>query len=263
MTTDTLMPVLFIGHGSPMNALEQNQFTRDWQQLNASTPTPAAIICISAHWLTHGSFITAMAEPPTIHDFGGFPPQLFEQQYSCPGDPELAQRIIDHVTLTAIAPDHQWGLDHGSWVVLKHLYPDASIPVLQLSIDLQQSTEFHYRLAQQLSALREQNILIIGSGNIVHNIQKWISDPSGPFDWARDFNDRVSEAIQANNIEALIHYQHWQPEAADAVPTPEHYLPLIYALGLRREQDTIEFSKFDTDTLESCCMVSLRIGPPC
>lgn len=250
------MPALFIAHGTPMNALENNQFTRSWQQLNQQTKTPKAILCISAHWLTDGCYVTGQSKPPTIHDFGGFPQALYDYQYRCLGKPELANQLGG---LINAASTDQWGLDHGSWSVLKHLYPGANIPVVQLSIDKNKSPQQHYEFAKKLQILRSQGVLIIGSGNIVHNISKWMSNPNGPIDWARVFNQHIVSALKANDHQAVINYQQ-HPYANDAVPTLEHYVPLLYIIALQQQAETICFSKFTEQNLETCSMTSLRVG---
>lgn len=251
------MPVLFIGHGSPMNALEENRFSEAWHTLNAVTPTPRAIVVVSAHWETAGACLTANEMPPTIHDFRGFPEALFNMHYPCPGAPELARQIQELAAEQEISLDQHWGLDHGSWSVLVHLYPDATIPVLQLSLDTNRSPADHYRLAQALAPLRDQGMLFIGSGNIVHNIERWLRYPDGPFDWARDFNRHVCRAVETRDHDALLHYSRWQPEASLAVPTDEHYLPLVYCLGISAEEDRILFSDFGESDMESCSMTSI------
>lgn len=251
-----IMPALFIAHGTPMNALESNQFTHSWRQLNQQTKKPKAILCISAHWLTNGCYVTSQAKPPTIHDFGGFPQALFDCHYPCPGQPELANQLGKLVNATST---EQWGLDHGSWSILKHLYPDADIPVVQLSIDNNKSPQQHYAFAKKLQTLRSEGVLIIGSGNIVHNIAKWVSNPNGPIDWARVFNQHIVSALEARNHQAVIDYQQ-HPYANEAVPSLDHYAPLLYIISLQQQGETICFSEFTEQTLETCSMTSLRVG---
>lgn len=250
------MPALFLAHGTPMNALQSNQFTQSWRQLNAATPTPKVILCISAHWLTNGCYVTSQDAPPTIHDFGGFPQSLFDCQYSSPGSPALAEQLQQ---LIGAQPTQHWGLDHGCWSVLKHLYPKADIPVVQLSIDNNKSPQQHYHFAKQLQVLRSQGVLIIGSGNIVHNIGKWMSEPNGPIEWAKEFNGAIVSALRSNDHQSVIDY-HQHSYANDAVPTLEHYAPLLYVIALQQQDDAIRFSQFDEITLETCSMTSLRMG---
>ncbi len=256
MTDADLQPVLFLSHGTPMNALETNRFTEDWCRLNENTPKPRAIVCISAHWETPGSRLT-YKNLPTIHDFGGFPPELYAQQYPAPAADQLAEELSEILDFEL---DTQWGLDHGSWSVLQHLYPDADIPVLQLSLDIHKSPQRHFELAQCLRPWREKGVLFVGSGNIVHNIRKWMMQPHGPFDWAKEFDLKVFGAIQKSDYPAVVNYQQWQPWAADAVPTQEHFLPLIYVLGLANENDQLTSSDFRGETLEDYSMRSLRLG---
>lgn len=234
---DTRMPVLFIGHGSPMNALEDNAQTKGWQKVAASIPQPKAIICVSAHWLTRGTYVTATPVPETIHDFGGFPPELFAAQYPAPGDPALAAETKQLITKAEVGLDHEWGLDHGTWSILKKMYPDANIPVLQLSIDYYKSPQYHYELAQELNALRNKGVLIIGSGNVVHNLGmvdfRRLNDPVGfGFDWALEFDAAIRKAISSGDHSALVNYQAIGKSAQLAVPTPDHYYPLLYAAGI-------------------------------
>jgi len=241
-----------------MNALERNRFTEDWCRLNETTPRPQAIVCISAHWETRGSRVTCGGAPQTIHDFGGFPPALFAQQYTCPGADALAAELCN--SGLGIEADDRWGLDHGAWSVLKHLYPLADIPVLQLSLDVSKTHAQHFALARQLREWRRQGVLFIGSGNVVHNISKWMMQPHGPFDWARQFDRKVFAAIAAGDFDAVVNYTQWQPWASEAVPTPEHFLPLLYALGLSEADEPLLSSNFTGDTIEDYSMRSLRFG---
>ncbi|GAB4093597.1 dioxygenase family protein [Flaviaesturariibacter terrae] len=243
--TGSVMPLLFIGHGSPMNAIEDNEFSREWQRLGRELPRPAAVLVISAHWLTRGTAITAMDAPPTIHDFGGFPAELFAVQYSAPGHPDLAAGVRSLVQGTEVELDHDWGLDHGAWSIVKHLFPQADIPVLQLSIDGTKGPRWHYELARELAALRRKGVLILASGNMVHNL-RLLKLPGGDFnrintewgyDWALELNTRFREKIQSGDHEALLHYERLHPDARLAIPTPEHYLPLLYTLGLQEKED--------------------------
>lgn len=257
------MPVYFLAHGSPMNAIEDNYFVDDWLTITANTPRPQAIVVISAHWETHGTKITAQEQPATIHDFGGFPPALFAQQYPAKGSPTLATEIQTLLREQAITAelDNSWGLDHGSWVLLKRLYPKADIPVLQISLDASQSDlTYHLRLAEALKPLRQQGILFIGSGNIVHNIAKWFrAKPGDSIAWAKEFDNDIAQALQQRDSETLIHYHHL-PYAHEAVPTPEHYLPLLYVYGLSDEDDHLQFSDFGFADLSTACSRSVKYG---
>lgn len=234
------MPVLFVGHGSPMNALEDNQFSRDWTALGTLLPTPAAILSISAHWLTHGTSVTGMQQPRTIHDFAGFPSDLYAMQYPAPGDPGLAESITDLVKGTAVTLDRGWGLDHGTWVVLRRMYPAANIPVLQLSIDLTQPASVHFALGQELAPLRRQGVLILGSGNIVHNLR--LADPTAdPFAWAREFDGKIAASLMDPDSQVVVDYEQLGESARLSVPTSEHYLPLMYVIGARDLDDHVAF----------------------
>lgn len=241
----TKMPVLFMGHGSPMNGIEENPFSGYWKKLGNEIPSPLAILCISAHWLTRGTFVTAMDHPKTIHDFGGFPPQLYKVQYSAPGNPGLAREISDGVTKTSVGLTHEWGLDHGCWTILRHIYPNANIPVLQLSIDYGKPASYHYNLAHELRKLREKGVLIIGSGNMVHNLGliAWekISEPEYGYDWAIEINLTFKKLILSGEHEKLINYNALGTAAKLAIPSPDHYLPLIYTLGLKEKSDSTDF----------------------
>lgn len=257
------MPVLFLGHGSPMNAIEENEFVAGFRRLSANLPHPTAVLCISAHWETRGTFVTAMEHPRTIHDFGGFPAELYKVQYPAPGDPELAAGVQQAVTQTRVEADSSWGLDHGTWSVLKHLYPEADVPVVQLSLDYTKPPRFHYELAKELSALRERGVLIAGSGNIVHNLRlvNWEKLGTGHFahDWAAEADRSMKHMILDDNHQALIDYKK-QGEAFNlAVPTPEHFLPLLYALALKNKTDQI--SLFNDGLVGgSLSMTSVAIG---
>lgn len=234
---------IFLGHGSPMNALEENQFTQVWQALGQRFGKPKAILAISAHWMTSAVAVTAMTQPKTIHDFGGFPPALFALQYPAPGDPELAQRVADMLAPLTVQQDHSWGLDHGSWSVLIKMYPDADVPVVQLSLNLNEGEAFHYALGQKLAALRDEGVMIIASGNIVHNLRRLdprASGKNGGFEWAHQFNDQIRTAITQGDFATVINYQQFGQSAELSVPTVEHYLPLLYVLGAARANDQIE-----------------------
>lgn len=243
LSTRERMPLLFIGHGSPMNAIEDNEFVQGFKQMAETLPKPSSIICISAHWFTKGTMVTAMEAPRTIHDFYGFPQELYHQQYPAEGNPDLAEETKRLLKTAAVESDLEWGLDHGTWSVVKHLYPDADVPVIQLSIDYTKEPEYHFQLAQQLQILRKKGVLIIGSGNIVHNLglvdwQHYNKDNHG-FDWAIEARMWVNKHLLDGNIQPLLHY-HKQGKAMQlAVPTPDHYLPLIYTLGLKDSKDTM------------------------
>ena len=236
----TRMPVLFMGHGSPMNAIEENEFSQSWKAVGKAIPTPKAILCISAHWETRGVQVTAMEKPRTIHDFGGFPPELFAMQYPAPGDPVLANHVIEIVKIARVQPDHSWGLDHGAWSVLCRMYPEADIPVVQLSLDRSQDTPFHYHLGQELQGLRDEGVLILGSGNIVHNLRMMVWEDKA-FDWALEYDHQVKKWILENDHESIIHFEKQGRAAALAVNSAEHYLPLLYILGAKKSDDQVGF----------------------
>lgn len=260
---DRTMPVLFVGHGSPMNGIEDNDFSRSWMELAKGLPAPTAVLVISAHWLTRGTHVTAMEMPRTIHDFGGFPPELFAVQYPAPGSPELALETQKLITSTSVGLDHEWGLDHGTWSVVRRMYPDATIPVLQLSIDYAQPPQYHYDLARELAALRRRGVLIIGSGNMVHNLRMvaWdrMNDPEYGYDWALEINDIFKKRIAAGEHRPLIEYGSLGSAARLAIPTPDHYYPLLYVLGLQEKgEDAVFFN--DRAVAGSLTMTSVMIG---
>jgi len=236
------MPTLFIGHGSPMNAIEDNIHTRAWRQLGTSLPRPQAILAISAHWYTNGSGVTTAAQPRTIHDFYGFPPELFAQNYPAAGSGALARRVQELLRPDTVVEDHEWGLDHGSWSVLTHLYPQADVPVVQLSIDATRAPEYHYRLGQKLAALRDDGVLILGSGGIVHNLQRmrWEAG-ADDYAWAVSFDQYVRSALTRGDHQAVIEFEQIGEAAQLSVPTPEHYLPLLYVLGASSKSDEVAF----------------------
>jgi 4,5-DOPA dioxygenase extradiol len=256
------MPVLFIGHGSPMNAIEDNEFSKGWKDIGKTLPKPNAILCISAHWETRGTFVTAMEKPKTIHDFGGFPKELFEVQYPAQGSPELAKEAKSIITKTEVGLDEKWGLDHGCWSVVKHLYPDADIPVIQMSLDYYQTAQYHYDLAKELSSLRKIGVLIIGSGNMVHNLGMvaWdkLNDSEYGYDWAKEANDKMKKYIMNGDHQSLIDYQSHGKSFNLAIPTPEHYLPLLYALALKQENEKVSLFN-DKAVAGSLTMTSLKI----
>jgi 4,5-DOPA dioxygenase extradiol len=255
---DEKMPVLFVGHGSPMNALEDNEFSLAWQDIGKKLPRPAAILCVSAHWETAGTQVTAMDQPKTIHDFGGFPRELFEAVYPAPGSPQLAQLTRQTVKSVPVDLDQGWGLDHGTWSVLSRMFPQADIPVVQLSLDHYQQPEFHYALGKELSALRRKGVLIIGSGNIVHNLRRMVWQDQG-YDWALEFDEKMKALILSGDHPSIVHYENLGQAAQLAIPTNEHFLPLLYILGLQDEQDELRFFA-DRVTLGSMSMRSLWIG---
>jgi len=258
--TDT-MPVLFMGHGSPMNGIEINEFSSKWTAVAKHIPTPQAVLVISAHWFTKGTRITAMDFPKTIHDFGGFPQALFDVQYPAPGHPKLAQETVNLVKSAAVVLDHDWGLDHGAWSVIKHMYPAANIPVLQLSIDYTKGAQYHYNLAKELSALRKKGVLILGSGNMVHNLRmvSWEMMNGGGYDWALEINNTFKNLILNKEHSSLINYQAMGSAAMLAIPTPEHYLPLMYTLGLQNErEEAVLFN--DKAVGGSLTMTSVQVG---
>lgn len=256
------MPVLFLGHGSPMNAIEENKFVNGFRNTAAEIETPKVILCISAHWETRGTKITAMKNPRTIHDFGGFPKALHDVNYPAPGNPELAKYTKALVTSSTIHLDDQWGLDHGSWSVIKQMYPKANIPVVQLSLDIRKNPSEHYLLAKELTELRHKGVLIIGSGNLVHNLRMVNSNKLNEnfaFDWAKEANEKMKQFILNGNHKALINFTKQGKEFQLSIPTPEHYLPLLYALGLKEEDDKVMFFN-DEFIAGSLSMTSLKLG---
>lgn len=257
------MPVLFLGHGSPMNAIEENQFVAGFRNIAQTLPLPNAILCISAHWFTKGTKVTAMPKPRTIHDFGGFPKALYEVQYPAPGNPELASLTKQLLDPTLVELDEKWGLDHGAWSVIKHLYPNADVPVIQLSIDYSQPAQYHYELAQKLSALRHKGILIIGSGNIVHNLglvdfQNFDKDNYG-YDWAIEARETMNGYLMNGNYQPLIQYEKQGKAILLAIPSPDHYLPLIYTLGLQEKGENLTLFN-DKLLAGSLSMTSVKIA---
>ncbi|MFO0999135.1 MAG: 4,5-DOPA dioxygenase extradiol [Planctomycetaceae bacterium] len=256
---DTIMPAFFIGHGSPMNAIEDNEFTRGWRKAMEGIPQPTAILCVSAHWLTRGTWVTALPKPRTIHDFGGFPRRLSEATYSAPGSPKIAQSIANSVSDVTIGLDQKWGLDHGAWSILMPVFPNANIPAMELSIDEHQSPIWHYELGQMLARLRRRGVLIIGSGNIVHNLG--LMNPrlaNSGYDWAEAFNETIKERLLKNDHRSIIDYTKLGREAQLAIPTSEHYLPLLYTLGLQTKADTVSIFN-DQSVMGSITMTSVRI----
>jgi 4,5-DOPA dioxygenase extradiol len=261
MNTTGRLPAIFFGHGNPMHALADNRYTRAWRALGEQLPRPRAVLCISAHWYTAGCAVTAMERPQTIHDFGGFPRELFEVEYPAPGEPALAHEIQELLAPAAVASDLEWGLDHGAWSVLRHVYPDADVPVVQLSIDETLPPATHYELGRKLGGLRDQGVLIAGSGNLVHNLHAyaWGQREQGPYDWAVRFESQARAWMLAGEHQQLIGYEHLGRDAASSAPTPDHYLPLLYVLGAQRPDDGVEFPIDGVDG-GSVSMLSVRVG---
>lgn len=254
------MPALFVGHGSPMNAIEYNEFAIGWKNITGNIPTPTAILCISAHWETRGTYVTAMERPRTIHDFYGFPKALFDVEYPAPGSPALAALTMQSIQSENVQADHQWGLDHGCWSILNHMYPDAAIPVVQLSMNQLQKPEWHYVLARELSDLRNKGVLIVGSGNMVHNlgIMNWHTPETG-YDWAVEANENFKDLITKGDHQQLAAYHSLGRAVQQSVPTPEHFLPLLYLLGLKNDADNLQFFN-DKTIYGSISMTSVLIG---
>ncbi|QLH30939.1 MAG: 4,5-DOPA dioxygenase extradiol [Candidatus Parvibacillus calidus] len=256
------MPVIFFGHGSPMNAIEKNEFSETWKDLGRKIEKPTAILCISAHWETAGTYVTAMDQPRTIHDFGGFPKELYAIKYPAPGNPTLAEKIKSGIQSTNIGLDMSWGLDHGCWSVIKHLYPEADVPVLQMSIDYTKGPEYHFALAKELASLRRKGVMIVGSGNIVHNLSMvaWDKmDISGyAYDWATEANNKMKSSILSGDYKPLLEYNKQGQAFRLAIPTPEHFIPLLYILALK-ESDENPFLFNDVAMMGSLTMTSVLI----
>jgi 4,5-DOPA dioxygenase extradiol len=252
------MPVLFVGHGNPMNAIEDNEFHRAWRRIASRLPRPAAILCVAAHWETRGVWVSAAERPATIHDFYGFPKALFEAEYPVPGDPLLARRTVGLLAAVGARACAERGLDHGAWSVLMAMYPEADLPVVQLSLDTRQPGSFHYRLARQLAPLRDQGVLVVGSGNIVHNLALFSFQRHQPFPWAARWDDEVRQRLLNGEDEELVAYESLGSDARLAVPTAEHYLPLLYAIALRAEGEGADF--FNQVVMSSLSMTSVLIG---
>ena len=261
MTGKHRMPTLFVGHGSPMVTLDDNTYTRGWRSLGESLPRPRAILCVSAHWYLPETLVTGNDRPRTIHDFGGFPKPLFDIQYPAPGDPALALEVAKLLSPTVVALDNEWGLDHGTWTVLRHIYPEADIPVIQLSLNRSQDAAWHFELARRLRPLRDDNVLIVGSGNLVHNLRRydWSGSRVEPFEWAERFESMARERMLAADFEPLVNYRKQGADAMMAVPTPDHYLPLIYVLAQHHDGDRITFpvEGFDGGSMS---MLAVQIG---
>jgi 4,5-DOPA dioxygenase extradiol len=256
-----IMPAIFFGHGNPMNALKQNSWTQGWAAIGTDIPRPRAVLCVSAHWYLPGTLVTAMLAPRTIHDFGGFPQELHQVEYPAPGDPALARRVQQLLAPFPVELDASWGLDHGTWSVLRHVYPRADVPVLQLSIDETQPASFHFELGKKLGALREEGILIAGSGNLVHNLHTyaWGRHMPEPYDWAVRFETKAREMMIAGEYQALVDYEKLGREAILSIPTPDHYLPLLYVIGAGRQSDVITFPVEGIDG-GSVSMLTAQVG---
>ena len=251
------MPVLFVGHGNPMNAIETNTYSRAWEDAGKALPTPKAILCVSAHWETNGTGVTAMESPRTIHDFSGFPPELFAVEYGAPGSPKVAQRVCELCRSTPVKPDHTWGLDHGAWSVLRRMYPRGDIPVVQLSLDRVKTPAEHYALGKELTPLREEGILVIGSGNIVHNL-RMLNWDGGAYDWATEFDGKIAGMIGRRDHKGILDLLDRREEIRRAIPTSEHFLPMLYCLALQGSDDDVAFFTEEV-TMGSLSMRSLHI----
>ncbi len=257
----TVMPAIFFGHGNPMNAVTSNGYTEAWRRIGEQTPRPKAVLSISAHWYVPGTGVTIATAPRTIHDFGGFPDALYQVQYPAPGDPALAGRVQDLLAPLEVTRDTDWGLDHGTWSVLAHVYPEADVPVVQLSIDESGPAAFHFEIGQRLAPLREEGVLIVGSGNLVHNLRTyaWGRHPQDPYDWAVRFEEDARRLILAGDHKPLVAYDTLGPDAALSIPTPEHYLPLLYVLGAGQAGEPIAFPVEGVDG-GSISMLAVQVG---
>lgn len=255
------LPALFFGHGNPMNALLRNSYTDRWSRIGAATPRPKAILCVSAHWYVPGAAVTINTAPRTIHDFGGFPRELYQVSYPAPGDPDLARRVQKLLSPVSVNLEERWGLDHGTWSVLCHVYPQADVPVVQLSIDETKPASFHYEIGQRLAPLRDEGILIVGSGNLVHNLHTyaWGSHPADPYDWALRFEREVRELLLGNQHRPLVQYESLGRDAMLSIPTPDHYLPLLYVLGTGKPAEPISFPVEGVDG-GSISMLAVQLG---
>ena len=257
------MPVMFLGHGSPMNAIEENEFVQGFRKVAKEITRPTAVLCVSAHWETRGTFVTAMVKPKTIHDFGGFPKKLYDVQYPATGNPGLAKETKNIIKKTEVGLDYKWGLDHGAWSVIKHMYPEADVPVIQLSLDYLKSARYHYELVKELAPLRKKGVLIVGSGNMVHNLRMvdWrrLNEVDYSYDWAIDASEKMKKFILSGDHKQLVNYQSQGKEFNLAIPTPEHYLPLLYALALKEENENVTLFN-DKAVGGSLTMTSVKIG---
>lgn len=256
-----IFPAVFLGHGNPMNAVLENSFTAGWRHMGQQLPRPKAILCISAHWYVPGTGVTVTTAPKTIHDFGGFPRELYQVQYPAPGDPDLARRVQQMLTPLPVVLDESWGLDHGAWSVLKHVYPNADVPVVQLSIDETQPASFHFEIGKKLASLRDDGILIASSGNLVHNLRtySWGRYTPEPYDWAVRFETAARAIMAAGDYEPLVNYKALGPDAILSIPTPDHFLPLLYVLGTRQSREPVTFPVEGVDG-GSISMLAAKIG---
>lgn len=256
-----LMPAIFFGHGNPMNAVRRNSYTESWERIGARAGKPKGILSISAHWYVHGTGVTVSTSPRTIHDFGGFPPELFRVQYPAPGDPQLARRVQRLLTPLPVTLDNSWGLDHGTWSVLVHAFPKADVPVVQLSLNESEPASFHFDLGKRLAPLRDEGILIVGSGNLVHNLHTyaWGRHMPEPYEWAVKFEMEARQIMLADDFKSLINYESLGPEAKLSVPTPDHYLPLLYVIATRQPGESIAFPVEGVDG-GSISMLAVRVG---
>lgn len=257
---DTL-PAIFFGHGNPMNAVSRNAYTEAWRRIGAGLRRPRAILCVSAHWYVPGTGVTVSTAPRTIHDFGGFPRRLYQVKYPAPGDPDLARRVQRLLAPLPVGLDESWGLDHGTWSVLCHVYPDADVPVVQLAIDETQPPAFHYEIGQRLAPLRSEGVLVVGSGNLVHNLHAyaWGRHVPEPYGWAVRFEDRAKELLVVGEHRPLVDYESLGGDALLAIPTPDHYLPLLYVIGTRQRDDGVTFPVLGIDG-GSVSMLAVRLG---
>lgn len=255
------MPAIFFGHGNPMNAVLSNSYTEAWRHIGEKTPRPKAILSISAHWFVPETGVTISTAPRTIHDFGGFPPELYQVRYPAPGDPALARRVQELLAPVQVSLDQSWGLDHGTWSVLRHIYPDADVPVVQLSIDESQPASFHFEIGRRLAPLRDEGVLIAGSGNLVHNLHAyaWGRHVRDPYDWAVEFELQAKQLMVALDVKPLIDYERLGPSARLSIPTPDHYVPLLYVIATRQHGDNITFPVEGIDG-GSVSMLSVRVG---
>ena len=256
-----MLPAIFFGHGNPMNAVTSNGYTEAWRRMGQETPKPTAILSISAHWFVPGTGVTISTAPRTIHDFGGFPPELYQVKYPAPGDPALARRVQNLLAPLSVTPDNSWGLDHGTWSVLRHVYPTAEIPVVQLSIDETKPAAFHFDIGKRLAPLRDEGVLIVGSGNLVHNLHTyaWGRHPRDPYDWAVRFENEAKAMMLAGDLRPLVEYESLGKDAALSIPTPDHYLPLLYVLGTGQKGERISFPVEGVDG-GSISMLAAQIG---
>jgi 4,5-DOPA dioxygenase extradiol len=255
------MPAVFLGHGNPMNAISRNAYTEGWSRIGRSVPRPKAILSVSAHWYTWHCAVTMVERPQTLHDFGGFPEKLYAMQYPAPGSPYLARRVRDLLSPLAVAEDREWGLDHGTWAVLCHVFPEADVPIVQLAIDRTKPPSFHYEAGQRLAPLRDEGVLVVGSGNLVHNLHAyaWSGPSVEPYGWAVRFEARARELLATGDHASLVAYEALGEDALLSVPTPDHYLPLLYVLGLRRQGDNVTFPVEGVDG-GSVSMLAVQVG---